>query len=165
MTEPSREEIRLATLVSTMEHITKVRDLLDMVIAELLRRGAHHDLSKMQDPELETFMTYTHRLKTTTYDSPEYRQCLAEMKPALDHHYAVNRHHPEHFENGIRGMSLIDLLEMFVDWYAATQRHADGDIRKSIEHNRTRFGLSPELFDILHNTVNDLEALLNDRDR
>ena len=31
-----------------------------------------------------------------TYGSDEYKACLTEMKPALDHHYAANRHHPEH---------------------------------------------------------------------
>lgn len=40
----------------------------------------------------------------------EYRACLREMKPALEHHYASNSHHPEHYSNGIQGMSLFDLL-------------------------------------------------------
>ena len=53
---------------------------------------------------------------------------------------------------GINGMSLLDLLEMFCDWKAATERHADGDIKRSIEINRDRFNMSPQLAQILDNT-------------
>jgi hypothetical protein len=68
----------------------------------------------------------------------------------------MNRHHPEHFENGIRGMNLIDLIEMFCDWYAATQRHNDGDIIMSIEINQKRFEYSDDIKAILKNTYNDI---------
>jgi len=44
------------------------------------------------------------------------------MKPALEHHYALYRHHPEHFQNGIDDMNLIDLVEMFADWKASSER-------------------------------------------
>jgi len=50
-------------------------------------------------------------------------------------------------------MNLFDLLEMFIDWTAACQRHADGDINKSIEINTARFALSPQLAEIFKNTV------------
>jgi len=76
----------------------------------------------------------------------------------LQHHYASNRHHPEPFADGIGGMNLIDLTEMVCDWLAATQRHADGDIRRSIEVNQERFGYGDEVKRLLHNTVDALEA-------
>ena len=75
------------------------------------------------------------------------------MKPALEHHYKENRHHPEHFENGIKGMTLIDLVEMISDWKAASERHNNGDIIKSIEINQKRFGYSDDIKQILLNTV------------
>lgn len=78
------------------------------------------------------------------------------MKPALDHHYAHNRHHPEHFPDGIRGMSLLDLVEMLADWKAATERHADGDLARSIEINQARFGYGDELKVVLRNTAKDM---------
>ena len=56
-------------------------------------------------------------------------------------------------------MSLIDLLEMLCDWSAATKRHDDGDILKSIEKNKTRFGLTDQLAQILRNTVEHMELL------
>ena len=64
---------------------------------------------------------------------------LEALKPALDIHYANNRHHPEHFPKGIRGMDLLDLLEMICDWKASSERHADGNIFNSIEVNQKRF--------------------------
>jgi len=39
----------------------------------------------------------TPKLAGSTYGSEEYKAFLGQMKPALDHHYAVNDHHPEHF--------------------------------------------------------------------
>jgi hypothetical protein len=50
-------------------------------------------------------------------------------------------------------MSLIDLIEMICDWKAATLRHNDGDINKSIELNKDRFGYSDDLAQIFKNTV------------
>ena len=75
------------------------------------------------------------------------------MKPALDSHYADNPHHPEHYDNGIKDMDLVDLIEMICDWKSATLRHNDGDIYKSIELNQKRFGYSDELKQIFKNTV------------
>lgn len=55
--------------------------------------------------------------------------------------------------SSINNMNLFDLIEMFVDWTASSQRHADGDINKSIEINTTRFALSPQLVEIFKNTI------------
>ena len=51
----------------------------------------------------------------------------------------------------LRGMNLIDLVEMICDWKAATMRHSDGDIYKSLDDNKKRFGISDELYQILLN--------------
>ena len=84
------------------------------------------------------------------------------MKPALDHHYKVNPHHPEYYSNGIKGMNLLDLIEMFFDWMATTKRHADGDIRKSIEINKKRFGYDDLLAQIFNNTVDYIDGWFYD---
>ena len=123
-----------------------------MVVDNLIERSVQHDASKLCDPEAATFAEFTEKLKGSTYGSEEYKSFLAGMKPALDHHYAHNRHHPEHWPGGIKHMSLLDLIEMFVDWKAATERHANGDLQKSIELNQQRFGYSDELRSILDRT-------------
>jgi hypothetical protein len=90
----------------------------------------------------------------TEYGSKEYFEQLKELAPALEEHYQINPHHPEHFPSrGIRGMNLIDLMEMMCDWLASTKRQKNGDIFKSIEINQKRFGYSDELKDILENTA------------
>lgn len=151
--KPTYEE--LEANASTQQHINLVRRLLRQAAVELLLRGESHDLSKFSPEEVEMFTKFTPRLRGMTYGSEEYRACLAEMGPSLRHHYENNRHHPEHFEDGLDGMNLIDVLEMFIDWLASTRRHADGDIFRSIEVNRDRFRMSDQLAAIFRNTARD----------
>ena len=79
------------------------------------------------------------------------------MQPALDHHYRENNHHPEYYEDGIKGMSLVDLIEMVCDWMAATKRVQNGDIYTSLEINKKRFGIDDQLAKILENTVVNIQ--------
>ena len=137
----------------TISHIATVRKYMTKLIREITNRSVNHDISKLSDPELSTFNEVTPKLKELTYGSEEYKAQLKEMNVALKHHYENNPHHPEHYENGITGMSLVDLCEMIADWKAASERHSDGDIYKSIDINQKRFGYSDELKSILINTV------------
>jgi len=137
----------------TLRHAARVAELIAPLAAELVARGIAHDRSKTQDPELAVFNEYTPKLKDSTYGSDEYKGFLAGMGAGLTHHYAANRHHPEHFTRGVDGMTLVDLLEMLADWKAASGRHADGDLRRSLAVQRDRFGLSDQLVQILTNTA------------
>lgn len=141
----------------TRAHIQQVRNNIADVSLMLHVRAMCHDDSKLVDPEKATFDRVTPLLRGLTYGSDEYKAMLAEMKPALDHHYAHNSHHPEHYPNGVNGMSLLDLVEMFCDWRAATMRHADGDFTKSLQINRERFGMSDQLAEIFENTRKELD--------
>ena len=140
----------------TKRHIRRVRRLLRECIGDLKQRAIDHDRSKLEEPEKSVFDRVTPQLAGSTYGSEEYSAFLADMKPALDHHYAENDHHPEHFADGIHGMDLIQLLEMVCDWKAASERHANGDILRSIEINAKRFGYSPELEGVLRRTAERL---------
>ena len=137
----------------TREHISRVSSLLLTCIQQLAEKSILHDKSKLEDPEKPIFDEYEKKLKGLEYGSDEYKATLEEMKPAIKHHYEVNRHHPEHYENGMKGMNLLDLLEMFCDWKAAGERHETGDIKKSIEVNQKRFGYSDDLKEIFLNTA------------
>jgi hypothetical protein len=137
----------------TWQHIHDVRVLLTRVVGIFMRRMLTHDQTKLRDPEVEAFARMTPKLKGSTYGSEEYRRNLAELGPALQHHYRHNRHHPEHYDAGIEGMTLLDVVEMLADWKAATMRHDDGDIMRSIDVNADRFGLSPQLCQLMRNTV------------
>ena len=139
--------------IDTLLHIKRVSELMTQAASELIKRANIHDSSKLESPEKELFDEFTPKLKECTYGSNEYREFLKELKVGLDHHYAHNSHHPEHYENGVYGMNLFDLIEMILDWKAAGERHADGNIYKSIEINNDRFKLSPQLSQIFTNTA------------
>lgn len=137
----------------TYAHIGVVRRLLGVVVKALLDRADGHDASKLDDPEREMFDEFTPKLKHSTYGSDEYKGFLDGMGEALRHHYDHNAHHPEHHPDGIAGMTLVDLTEMICDWIAATRRHDDGDIYRSIAVNQERFGYDDQLKRILRNTA------------
>ena len=142
----------------TYEHIETVRGLVLGVAEDLTRRAHRHDRSKLAEPELSIFNEFSPKLRDSTYGSDEYKQFLEQMGEGLKHHYAANDHHPEHFRDGIKEMNLVQLLEMLCDWIAATRRHADGDILRSIEQNAERFGYGEEIKRLL---VTSVEAILN----
>lgn len=137
----------------TLKHIRRVNELLIDASCEILSRAKKHDQSKLEEPEKSTFDEVTPLLKDLKFGSEEYTEATKKIKPALDHHYSVNTHHPQHYENGINGMNLFDIVEMFFDWMAAGERTKDGNIIYSIAVNSERFGISKQLRKILENTV------------
>ena len=152
MSENSKYDSKQDTLL----HIKRVSQLLTEASIELIKRANIHDNSKLESPEKEFFDEFTPKLAGSTYGSEEYKGFLKQLKVGLDHHYENNSHHPEHYENGVNGFDLYDLMEMFFDWKAATERHDDGNIFKSIEINKARFELSEQIVSIFNNTANKL---------
>ena len=140
----------------TSLHIQRVQQLLWQVESELYRRGVIHDGSKLTEPELSVYNEFTPKLKASIYGSDEYKGFLIAMGEGLRHHYANNRHHPEHFENGVAGMTLIDLVEMLADWKAATERHDNGSLSRSLPIQKERFGIGDQLDHILWNTAREM---------
>ena len=141
--------------------------MLWVFIKSLIVRAWRHDSSKLKSPEKEVFDEFTPKLAQSTYGSDEYKIHLEGMSVALDHHYFHNRHHPEFYLIGpeanagvidsvFERMSLIDIVEMLMDWKAATLRHDNGNIIESINLNQKRFGYSDEIKRILLNTVYQL---------
>jgi Family of unknown function (DUF5662) len=100
-TDTLPEKLRL-TNEQTLLHIRNVQMGLGYVVQDLLHRAAHHDDSKLQEPEVVGFAEMTDKLRGCTYGSPEYKQFLRDLQPTLTHHYKHNDHHPEHFlENSV----------------------------------------------------------------
>lgn len=139
--------------VRTLRHIEAVRNHVNVCIAELMRRGEEHDQSKLEDPERSIYEDTAPQLRQIPYGGEEYRKLTKRLGPALQHHYANNAHHPEHFAGGIRDMTLIDLLEMVCDWRASGLRRSDGNIYTSVEVCRHKYGISDELASILTRTL------------
>lgn len=93
----------------TWRHINDVQILLNKVIAEIQYRALVHDQSKLVSPEVEYFDEFTEKLKSTTYGSEEYKKNLESIKPALTHHYAKNRHHPEFYSASEEWLPVVGL--------------------------------------------------------
>lgn len=112
-------------------------------------RAAVHDASKLQEPEKSTFDEWKPKLAQLPFGSEEYKQALAAMGEGLQHHYQNNNHHPEHYPNGINGMTLLDVVEMFCDW-ATVADEKQGPI--DIDYLTKRFNISDQLADVFVNT-------------
>lgn len=141
----------------TQKHIAEVQTRIEQVTNNLTVRAAYHDESKLREPEKSGFDRLTERLAELVYGSEEYRAALEAAKETIVHHYACNTHHPEHYHNGIAGMSLLDVIEMLADWKAASLRTKQGSIAASLAHNKERFGISDQLASIIENTVRELD--------
>lgn len=144
----------------TYKHIQRVREYMGLASRDLQRRALEHDQSKLHEPELTVWDRMTPRLASLTYGSPEYKASLKELGPAVEHHYQVSDHHPEHFPNGVNGMTLMALIEMLCDWKAASERVAPvvgqteaERFRRSLLQNDDRFGISEQLSEIIVNTA------------
>ncbi len=149
----------------TYQHIQRVQEFIYQAGFNLLSRAKRHDASKLVSPEVEAFDIATPKLAGLKYGSEEYKQSLKDLGPVLQHHYEQNDHHPEHYSNGVRDMSLMALIEMLCDWRAAServkQRTDDPEKMTSFESglafNKERFGISDDLYEVLINTAKELQ--------
>ena len=142
--------------VDAKAHIAKVQFILNnIIIPELVKRAEDHDKTKLEDPEKKTYDTYIPMLQKVEYGTSEYNKIKAEMaKTGGNHHYIMNRHHPEHFSHGIRDMTLVDIMEMFCDWFAASLR-SDTDFKRGLFMNADRYNISEDLYEIFYNTYKE----------
>lgn len=141
----------------TQKHIDRVAHLLNLAATELSRRGQVHDQSKFDPVEkgpLDEMQRLIDEEGQAPYGSEEYKRRTALLGPMLEHHYANNPHHPEHYPNGIAGMDLFDLMEMFFDWKAASERGEESAM--GLSHSIQRFSIEPQLASILQNTADRL---------
>jgi hypothetical protein len=140
----------------TRDHIEKVRANLNDALHNLTKRAVLHDASKLEEPELSGYQGLSEALQGLTYGTPEHRAAFAPFQEIIRHHYAHNRHHPEHWPDGINNMSLLDCVEMLADWKAANDRGDGGDFGHSIQVSVSRFRISEQLHAILINTAKEL---------
>lgn len=135
----------------TLGHIRRVQGYVTIAACDLLQRGAKHDTSKLEEPEKSAIDRVRPRLKQLPFGSPEHTTLKRQFS---DHHYAVNDHHIEHHANGIAGMTLGSLYEMFCDWLAAVETSGpDDNIFKSIDIISEQKGICDQLKQIFVNTA------------
>lgn len=154
------ENTNYDSTVDTKNHIDNVCQAAKYLADAILHAASVHDKSKLEEPEKSVFDRVTPRLKELEYGTEEYKASLADMGEALTHHYANNRHHPEHFEYGVTDMTLVDVVEMFCDWYAAVKRTKNGNLLESIKIKRDAGVISEQLADIFVNTFELVEGII-----
>jgi hypothetical protein len=136
-----------------MEHKRKVEYWMRRFWTQLENRAPIHDRSKLDDPEEKAlFDKWVPELKVRTFGSDYYKQALDAMGEGVQKHYKANRHHPEHFKNGVDGMTLIDVVEMVSDWMAAAEAK---NVHVDLDHAAKRFGLSEQLVKIIANQLRE----------
>ena len=135
------------------QHVSRVKAHIDNFIYLLNGRAANHDKSKLEDPvEKAMFDYWTPELRTRVFGSDEYKSALDGMGEGVRLHYKANRHHPEHYENGVNDMTLIDVMEMLADWMAAAERAGKP---VDLDHAAERFGLSVQVVKIMANQLRE----------
>ena len=160
--QPTTEDDVIDSTEATEEHRREVARNIQHFCNKITFRAAAHDLSKLQEPEKAGFDRATLKLNDMTYGSPEYAKSLEDLSETLEHHYAHNDHHPQFYKNGVSGMNLYALVEMYEDWKASGKRTKNGNIVKSVEHNKGEFHIDDQLYSILMNTAKlDLEEEMN----
>ena len=140
----------------TQDHIVRVGELIGEVTKDLNYRAIYHDQSKFDPIEsgpLQEMQDLIDKEGQAPFGSDEYRRRTALLGPMLEHHYANNRHHPEHFLNGIAGMTLVDLVEMVCDWKAASERGNDPAL--NLTYLAQKYDIGPMLLSILQNTCRE----------
>lgn len=153
------QQIDRAKLVM-YEHQDRVARYMGKFIESLLVRANTHDESKFMAEELEIYASIIDEFKLHPFGTEGYNVLRKKLDTALVHHYAYNRHHPEHFETGVNGMNLVDFLEMLADWKSASlNAGGNGDLMKSISILSEKHGISPQLTQILINTAKDFGLL------
>jgi hypothetical protein len=139
------------------QHRAEVKSIINRLTVMAEHRGDIHDQSKLLPPEADTFTKHVTSLAKIEFGSSEYNTHLEEMGCAIKHHYAVNRHHPEHHDQGIKDFNIIDLLEFCADIRSASRQQNGGNVLKSLGILQARFGYSDDLASIIKNTMVLLE--------
>jgi len=140
--------------IHTLKHKFFVFVYLVNFCIKLIWRGIIHDYSKFSFYESKSYGRYLPEFKKVKYGSQEYNNILKKFQPAIDHHYSFNRHHPQHFEAGYISMNLLDIVEMFFDWKAASRKKiGTGSLDKSLDINIERFKMSEDIVRIMKNSL------------
>lgn len=141
----------------TRQHIDRVGELGRAFIARLVHRLDVHDQSKLEPQEiipLQELEDLREREGDAPFGTDEYERRKALLGPMLKHHYENNSHHPEHYTDGVAGMDLLDLVEMFVDWKAASER--GNEPAMNLIFAIEKYKIEPQLASIMRNTAERL---------
>ena len=171
MSEPTPEMVAFFER-RTAEHIDRVRKCLYVLAAAtdhaqaLLERASVHDESKYSTEERVPYiwMTEFHRCRHRgeAFEYPEGME--AQVRAAIDHHMANNRHHPD-FHADPNDMTEVDLIEMVCDWTAMSMEfdECDGSARSWADKTiGTRVHFNEKNRDFVYRMIELLDSKLDE---
>ena len=133
----------LSTAEYIKAHIDRVRKHLNIFIKLLESRAINHDASKLGPTELPLWEKMDQEPRYR-YGTPEYKDKIRRYKAVSEYHYAHNRHHPEHYPNGIADMTLIDIMEMVADWLGYKDDLSYNDAIKIVADQMLKYNIINE---------------------
>lgn len=104
----------IKTINSILNHKKKVKDRMLFLAKEIIKRAEEHDNSKLKLPEINWLIEMDKEPKVE-YGTPEYFEKMKRWDKFFKHHYKNNSHHPDHYVQGVYGMTIVDLVEMMCD--------------------------------------------------
>lgn len=149
----------IKTIQDVNSHRLSVQRKIYFLISKLEERAFAHDLSKLQSPEI-SWLIEMDKEPRYKYGSDEYFEKMKRWQKFFDHHYKMNRHHPDHFWNGVNGMSLVDLIEYLCDIISYFDELHVQEAIDTIDKQKDRFRLSEQLADVLKNTLLEYFTML-----
>ena len=144
----------LKTITSIINHKKSVKKRMLFLAKEITKRAEEHDNSKLTKPEL-FWLIQMDKEPAVKYGTPAYFEKQKRWKKFFQHHYKMNRHHPDHFgQLGVYGMTIVDLVEMMCDVVSYCQELHVFQADKIIEEQKRRFGIDENISQIIINTLN-----------
>lgn len=152
VSDPVKDKKALDTVSYIVNHKKTVAKRLKFLAEQLLERSETHDDSKLKSPEID-WLIEMDKEPRYPYGSQEYLDKKKRWEKFFKHHYKVNSHHPEHYRDGVSGMTLTDLCEYLIDISAYYAEMHPEDVFKTLNEQSERFGLEEQLTQILKNTL------------
>lgn len=118
---------------------------------KLIWRAIKHDYSRYNWVELKYNIDNLDKIRYSKYSSYEWKKLTNKNLPHAINHFKKNRHHPEHFENGVEDMQLIDVVEMVCDWKAAARRRYKKLNKKLYNKTAINYKIDGKLYKIISN--------------
>ena len=142
----------LAALVRHQKH---VEANMGQLAAELIRRGHMHDQSKLSPSELDGFVEIHHIAREYPLGTPEYEAAMRDAT-CIKEHFSNNSHHPEYHEK-TEDMGWLDLIEMVLDWKAASDTYGHKTVRECLDYQKERHSFSSDQWWLILQIVDWIE--------
>ena len=150
----------MKALLTIIRHREIVADFLHNFADYFRARAREHDQSKLMPGEFDGFVRINQTAREHPYGSDEYKESLASEKGpegCITLHNLRNPHHPEHHRSP-KDMGLLDLIEMVIDWRAASLTYGQTSFREGLEIQRERFDFDDWQWKVIEQMVPFLEG-------